>query len=171
MHPILTLVWRLSLCVAATWLLSRWLGAAMALVFLSPLFGIAVARPVIDLLGDSRRATRQLALQSVSGRYYAFKGHAIDIVDDVDGHRWLRTADVRKVITGLPRDGTLLRMFPGAAEQPEPPTDPRIRAEQLAEYLLKATDADALRFKLWLEREVILPARKRRERLPSGRRG
>jgi hypothetical protein len=39
-----------------------------------------------------------------------------------------------------------------------------MKAEALDACLGKATEASTLRFRLWLQREVILPARLRRQR-------
>ena len=85
--------------------------------------------------------------------------------------RWLKTADVRKVIQALPSDPVLERLFPaGLRSMPGPGpaagSTMRISAEALADYLAKSTDPDSLRFKRWLEREVAVPARRLRGSLP-----
>ncbi len=155
---------RSAACVLATYVVWRWLGA-IAFPICAPLFGIALARPLIDLLSLSHSALREKAFAPVSGRHFEFRGLFVDIAEDADHYRWIRIADVRKVIEHLPRDLSLRRQFPdGCAEDPES-HQLRIQAEALLQYLAHSTHPDSLRFRLWLERDVILPAQNMRRRL------
>lgn len=151
---LLTIVIRVLLCAGVTWVMWHWLELS-AVVVAAPLLGVALARPIIDLVAESHHANKTLALQSLQGRHFSHRGYRLDIAEDDDEQRWLLLADVRKVVAGLPRDEVLQRQF-GDRTTVMPPDDGlRIRADALADYLLKSTDAASLKFKIWLDREVL----------------
>jgi hypothetical protein len=83
------------------------------------------------------------------------RGRRIDIAEDADRLRWLLTSDVRKVLTGLPRDEVLAKQFGERAGKVEDAAGFRIRADALADYLRKSQDAASVKFKVWLDREVL----------------
>lgn len=141
----------------------RWLGA-IGIVLSAPLLGLALARPVLGLLAALQQLAAERALRDVQGRYFMHHGHPIDIADDDVGYRWLRTDDVRKIVTGLPADAVLLRLFPEGVAQWSPADGYRMRAEALHKYLQKASDPASIRFRNWVETEVVMPADKRRAR-------
>jgi hypothetical protein len=153
-----TLVW-----AVATWYAYKTFGAS-AIVILAPLLGVFIARPVIDLLSELGYAGKSAALADVQGRWYSHKGQRIDIAKDDDNARWLLTTDVRKILTGLPRDEVLAKQFGERACVVEAVEGFRIRADALAEYLLKSHDNAAVRFKAWLDREVLGGRHNPRER-------
>ena len=154
---------RLALCAALAVFVQRHFGLASA-VGLAPLVGIALARPLLELAGGLRDLARQRIYRDVAGRYFEHRGQAIDVIEDEAGQRWLRTADLRKLIPVLPRDDLLRRIHAGDLMDLGTPPTPRILADALADYLAKSSDADSLRLRNWLEREVSGPARRRRER-------
>ncbi|MBI3369711.1 MAG: hypothetical protein HY021_15060 [Burkholderiales bacterium] len=159
--PLLQIALRLLACVAFTAVVWRWLGFA-SLVLCAPLFGVLLARPILDLIGQSARTTKQLALQHLEGRYYEHRGIMVDIVEDVERHRWLLLTDVRKLVDGLPSDPVLERLYPADVRSSGSSSAKRIRADTLAMYLEKSTHGDSLKLKIWLEREVAFPARRLR---------
>lgn len=161
---LLTIGIRLLVCAFVAWLFWRWKGP-FGLVFAAPLWGVAFAKPVLDVLSTLRHTAKAMAYASTEGRHFEHHGHAIDIVDDEDHHRWLSTADVRKVIPGLPREAVLQRQFPAGVRDDRSRKGHRIDAEALISYLSKSTDSDTLRFRNWLEREVARPAAITRRRL------
>jgi hypothetical protein len=59
----------------------------------------------------------------------------------------------------------LQRQFPEGVRAADGRTAGRISAEALQVYLSKSTGPDALRFRNWLEREVVRPAAIARRRL------
>jgi hypothetical protein len=154
---------RLLSCAAVTWLVWRWVGV-FSLVFCAPLFGVALARPLLEMLENTTLLAKRLGYRKINGRHFEHQGRSLDIADDADGYRWIRTEDVRKVVAALPTDPVLGRLFPGDVRLGAAREVPRIKAEALDAYLAKSTEASSLRFRLWLQREVILPARLRRER-------
>jgi hypothetical protein len=126
-----------------------------AVVFGAPLLGALVARPLIDLFAEMGYAGKSAALAGVQGRWFSHKGQRIDVAEDDDDARWLLVSDVRKIVTGLPRDEVLGRQFGDRTGVVPDVEGFRIRADALNEYLLKSQDSAAVKFKVWLEREVL----------------
>jgi hypothetical protein len=129
-----------------------------AFVFCAPLLGAVLARPIYDTVAVGYRKSREMALRDRQGRHFAYRGNAIDVVEDVDAHRWLRARDVRKVIPGLVRDEVLQQRYPARAQVVAPSPGFRIRADALLEHLRTAADPATVKFKVWLEREVLMPS-------------
>jgi hypothetical protein len=154
---------RLLSCTAFTWLVWRWVGV-FSLLFCAPLFAVALARPILELLENTTLLAKRLGYRKINGRHFEHHGRSLDIADDDEGYRWLKIDDVRKVVPGLPVDPVLVRLYPGEVRLGTSTDGARMKAEALDTCLGKATEASTLRFRLWLQREVILPARLRRQR-------
>ncbi len=162
------LLWQIVLRTAAagavTWLVWRWLGA-VGLAVCAPLFGVLLARPLIDLAGEMTHGTRALALRDVQGHHYAFKGRWLHVVEDDDEVRWVRASHLRKVLAGLPSGARLLHLWPERARRLGRRGEVYLADEAVLEMLARSTSAEALRFRVWVERELVRPARMRRDRL------
>ena len=139
--------------------LRHWFGA-FGLVYGMPVLAIC-AMPTIDLLAGLPRLAARIALRRYEGRYYAFRGRHVDIDIDADATCWVSTADVRKILPSLPREPVLQRLEPLQVKETGSPRLWRMTPGALASVLGRSQDADALRFRLWLESEVQQPARKR----------
>lgn len=160
---LLKIALRLLACAGVAYLVWRGLGA-IGLVVCAPLFGVALARPILELMEESAHTARRSAFRDVDGRHFQYKGTPLDVVEDTDSYRWLRLADVRKIVTALPADQVLRSLHPEGLQDMRSARNPCIKAEALLQYLQKATDPGSLRFKVWLEREVVMPAIRIRER-------
>lgn len=154
---------RLALCSAWTWALAQKFDIAFALVFASPVWGIAFARPIIDFIAATPYAAKRHALKDLQGRNYEHRGLRIDITEDDEGWRWVRLEDARKVLPGMPSDRALQLKSPGLVDLGDDDTPARIRADALRETLTKSHEPAGLKFKVWLEREIIFPSGKGRE--------
>jgi hypothetical protein len=158
---LLRIAFRLLLCCAASY--AMWLrfgptGLAMA----APVFGVALARPLIDLVAEFSVLTKHAALGDLQGRNFSFRGLRLDIAEHDDGYRWISMRDVRKVLPALPRDAVLRSRFPADLRHDESLQGERIRAEALLDYLRKATETDSIKFRNWLEKDVVFPAARAR---------
>lgn len=162
--PLVSFGVRLSLCTAATYLLWRQLGP-VGIAVAAPLFGFALARPILELIAESRAVAKRRAFSDIEGRHFEYRGLSLDVVEDEGHHRWISVNDVRKVIESLPRDPVLQKQFPGGVQDDPALGSKRIRADALRAYLGKATEADSVRFRNWLQREVVFPSAKVRQRL------
>lgn len=163
----LRIVVRLILCSVAAYVMWRRFGAS-GLAFAAPLFGVALARPLIDLVGEFALTAKHSALGDLHGRNYEHRGVRLDIAEDAYGYRWVSVRDVRKVLPSFPRDAVLQAQFPGDLLEDAAMKGGRIRADALLAYLRKATETESIKFRNWLERDVVMPAEKIRERGISG---
>jgi hypothetical protein len=164
---------RLLFCAAVAYVLWRLLGA-VGLVVSAPLFGVLLARPLLELVAELRHSARQLAYSELEGRHFEHRGFSLSIVEDERHHRWVRVSDVRKVISTFPREAVLRQQFPEGLRDDAAARGPMIHADALLAYLARSTEPGSVRFRNWLEREVVFPAARIRQRLgirdavPSG---
>ena len=151
---------RLLACTAASYAAWRFWGPS-GLVFSAPLFGLALARPIMEGLISGYAGLRGSVYRDVSGRHFAYRGRSLDVRMDEAGFQWLRLSDVRRLLPNLPRDDSLAQAL-GPACVTLQPTPPRIQAEALHAYLAKASAPDSVKFRTWIERTIMLPAAKAR---------
>jgi hypothetical protein len=161
-----TIAVRLAGCTFVSWAVWRWLGPA-PMVATAPLFGVALARPLIDLASELRRAMQHAHWRDVQGEHYAFRGRPVRVVEDVEHVRWVRLADVRAIVGFTASDGALALAYPEGLRRLGRPGEPHLRDEALLAHLGKERSPEALRLATWVEREIVYPARRRRERLAS----
>jgi hypothetical protein len=64
---------RLALCAAVSWLVWRYLGLVVAVITV-PLWGIALARPIVEFAGHFYDWVNRSPLAAWQGRYYNFNG-------------------------------------------------------------------------------------------------
>lgn len=151
------------LCIAtAAWVLG-WRygggsGLALAAVVSSPLVALAFAPLVVPLLAASVRAVQEVAYRDIQGKYFAFKGHRVRIQEDESGSRWVRVRDIRDFVPEFPRDQVLLRIAPDAIGRPEGERELYFQAASLDRYLARSRAEATIRFRNWLQREVLLAA-------------
>ena len=151
---ILSILLRTLICVVLAWYAFKVWGA-FAIVFGAPLLGVLLARPLIDFVEEFKHASKAAALADVQGHWWQHRGHRIHIAEDADDARWLLVSDVRKILSGLPRDEVLAKQFGERAGRGESGDGFRIRADAMADYLVKSQDTASLKFKVWLDREVL----------------
>lgn len=133
-------------------------GLAIGLLMAAPVLALLSTYAVLKLLGESYALVRTLAYRKLEGHHFAFKGSSLDICEDVEGGRWLKVADVRKIVEDLPADRTLARTMPEGLAYLEPKKTLRVSAIALERYLQRSTAAKSIRFLTWLRREVIFPS-------------
>jgi hypothetical protein len=155
---------QIALCAAVFALIGYRLGASAA-VLTSPLLAAAIARPVMNLIANFRHNVRAHVLLPVHGQHYAFKGITIHVIEDDDRCRWIPLADVRKVAGMTANDGALAVTYPERFARMGSPPQPHLRDDALVEHLGKENNPVALRFRTWVERDVIFPGRRIRKGL------
>lgn len=163
MHPLVSLILRVLLCCGATWIVFRRIGL-IALPLCSVLFGVALARPVLELLGRVPRLARYAVYRAFHGRYFEYKGRQIVVNEDAGGHRWVALDAVRRVVPSLSPDRRLARRFPRAFVAPTQASGALLRAEELLEVLRGHAEPEAVRFKQWVLEELVAPAALKRSR-------
>jgi hypothetical protein len=160
---LLLIVLRLALCACVIYPVWRWLGIT-SLVLMSPLLGVALAKPLIDLASEMRAFMRSHSFGEVEGRFYSYRGHWVHVIEDDEHMRWLRTEHLRRVVAGLPADGTLERVYPAGFSTHGRPPMRYLSDVALLDFLGKATAVETLKFRGWVEREVAFPAKRLRRR-------
>ncbi len=154
---------RLLLCAGVAFAVWRLLGLVSMMLTL-PLFGIALARPLLDLASDLRHSTRFAVWHAVEGRHFVYRGVPIQVLEDADRQRWVRAADVRAVIGRTATNGALALTYPSGWQAMGRPAEPHISDTALLAHLKKERSPEALRFRHWVEREIAFPARRLRAR-------
>jgi hypothetical protein len=160
---------RLALCAAAIYPLWRVFGA-FGLLFGAPLLGVALARPLYELTAEFVRLTRWVALRDVQGRYFAFKGQRVRVIEDAAHCRWLKLADVHTIVGRNTSERALQLALPTAVRRIGIPPATYLQCEALPAYLGRATSLRTLHFLHWAEREIAHPARTLRARQADARR-
>jgi hypothetical protein len=159
--PWLQLTMRLALCAALGAAAAWWIGP-WALALVVPAAGALLARPLLESAAVLQRALRARAIGDLEGRQMAYRGHALDVIEDDAGRRWIALDDLRRIVPGLPAPAVLTRIAPGTVSSAGGGRRARLEAEALAVVLARATDADTHRFVRWVDREIVQPARRAR---------
>jgi hypothetical protein len=138
------------------WKLGGRAWALTAFVFSTPVIGVAIARPLVELTHEGFTWLAAQPLREWEGNYYAFGGVQIRVYDE-DGALWFVTADVTKAtgLPSLPRELAAGRVISGT----------RLKALSIGELeklLLGHGGPEATRFLLWAQREVVTPWERKR---------
>ena len=163
-EPVVAIVLRGGACAALAWGLHR-LGFPLAvLLWIGALAGIVLARPLLDLAIEIYQAMRRANWRELEGRHYAFKGRTVRVVEDDDHQRWVRLADIRAIAGFTASDAALQVTYPAGWRRLGRPPLPHLSDEALLAHIAKERTPEAVRLKIWIEREIVFPARRERER-------
>jgi hypothetical protein len=163
LRPLGSVALRLALCALALGLAWRFIGP-IGLVMTAPLIGIALARPLIELAGGVYRALRSHAWRDVQGRYYAYRGTPVQVLEDAAHGRWVRAADVRAIVGLDTSDHALALTYGPHWRRLGADGEPHFAAEALLVHLQREPRPEAQRFRRWVERDIAYPARRARRR-------
>jgi len=160
-----TLVTAVAYLVASRFI-SKELAIPLTLASSSPLWAAAFARHLLELLPFVKRKAERDAMEKWNGRYYAFGDRQLRLflVDDVI---WIPAADVAPLLDPPP-DARELRVL--AADYGNVPgqkhkgyTEAGLLRLLTTRTATRRATHDAIRFKLWLEKEAFPNVR----RLPA----
>jgi hypothetical protein len=152
------------LCVAA-YALFGWRMGAFAMVITSPLLAAAIARPVMNLMGNTHHGLRAHVWLPVHGKHYVFKGVTVQVTEDDDHCRWLALADVRKCVGVTAGESALATTYPGRVRRMGKPEQAFLRDDAVVEHLAKENNPAALRMRTWVDRTIVFPGRRIRQSL------
>jgi hypothetical protein len=155
---------RLLLCAGCAWLAWRF-GGLVVMVCTAPLFGVALARPLVELASDMRHHTRAAVWMPLEGRHFAYRGLPVQVIEDERHTRWVCAADVRRIVGFTANDRALALTYPNGWQLMGRPAQPHFSDDALIAHLRKETAPAALHFRHWAEREIAFPARRVRARL------
>jgi hypothetical protein len=157
-----SLALRLALVAAAVAAVYGWQGVIAALV-VGCLGALALARPIVEVASDARHTLRRAALGDLQGRFYAFHGRPLQVLEDDDHRRWVRVNDVRAIVGFTTTDGALALSYPSGFRRIGEAG--YLSDEALLVHLAREPAPAALKLRHWAEREVTHPARQVRARL------
>jgi hypothetical protein len=159
-----TIALRVAICAAVSW--GAWrLGFSTGVLFMIGVLGIAMARPLLDLASELRHQMRRANWRHEEGRYYVFRGIPVRVLEDSDKQRWVRLADARRIVGFTASTGALKITYPSGFRLLGRPPEPYLGDEAMLAHMLKERSATAGKFRHWVEREIVFPARRERERL------
>ena len=138
------------------WKLGQKPWALVAFVVSSPIIGVAVARPLVELFHDGLGWLSAQPLDKWHGNYYEFGGVQVRVFED-DGALWFAAKDVVEA-TGIRANADAFhegRVLPGV----------KLRCLSIADVeTLLATHQgrESGRVVLWAQRDVITPWKRKR---------
>ena len=135
------------------------------LLFTSPVFAAAIKRPLFAWVSNFRRKVLEQVWLPVHGQHYVFKNVTIQVLKDPDHRHWVRLADVQKV-TGVTASERALKLaYSGRLKIIGKSAQTYIRDDALLAHLAKENKPTALRFRTWVDRNIVFPGRTVRQRL------
>lgn len=132
-------------------------------VIAAPALAAAIARPVINLVGNIRHGMRERVWLPDHGEHFVFKESTVRVLEDDDHCRWVNVDDVRKAAGLQLKDSTLAGRAGERFKVMGKPRQSYMRDDALLEYLGRSTAPVTLHFRTWLERTVFMPGQKVRE--------
>ena len=152
----------LSFCAFAAWIGWKLGGKPwmlVGLVFSVPAFGVAIARPLVELSHEGLSWLAAQPLEKWEGRYYEFAGVHVRIYED-RGELWFAAKDVIQALAIPANADSLLAVYPGGCKVLEGINFLAIPA--LENFLAAHPGPESGRFLLWSRREVLAPWEKKR---------
>jgi len=153
---------RTAIGVGITWFAYD-IGGQTGLIVAALVWALLLPKMILDWLPALPRSARAAAVASREGDVYTFETHELRVLS-IGGHPWVVDADLLAVLGEEPTE-TARRRYEAAHCAKVPGMKLWAYSEAGAIKLLSASrHPDAHKLRLFLERQVFLPARKRRER-------
>lgn len=136
------------------WKLGQREWAMLAFVFSTPLIGVAIARPLVELMHDGMSWLWHHPLQAWEGNYYAFNSVHIRIFDDSE-RLWFCAVDIVHAC----HLKALAPAIPGVELVENLPS---LTIEGVEKFHDGHPHPELARFLLWAKREVVTPWQRKR---------
>ena len=138
----------------------------------APLWGVLLKKPIVEGLGNYFRWAKQQPYMRWQGRYYEFESVHIRVFEDDYGHLWFCDKDVLRAL-----GQSVAKTYRLAYAETDYRAIPGERLKGFSENAVilvvsRIRHPSAGKFKFWLEREVLAPHHKKREKAglpPSAR--
>jgi hypothetical protein len=154
--------WRIAVGAVGTWFLVSRQGV-FGLVWAAPLWGVLLARPIVESVSVLARGIKASALDTRGARLYTFRSHDIRVFFE-DRRPWIVEPDLLAVL-GLEPDPERTRRYDATEFDRIGSTGLKGFSEAgVLRVLAGSRHPDVIKLRLWLEREIFAPARRRRER-------
>jgi len=161
MTRVLALLLLAGVASAALMALGWAIAGKFGLLAATPLVAALVTLPLQNALGQAALEAKRLATAHALRNTRHYRGRTIGVIEADDGHWWLRVADLRRVLDGLP-DTTRLRAATRGRSTPDTwRLDAQVRADALLELLDAAHARPTRQFTQWLRQEMAAEARRR----------
>ncbi len=147
------------LCVLVYLLVGYQFGA-FGFLFGAPGLAAAIARPVINLIANLSHRTQEHIWMPVHGEYYLYKDVRVNVLEDEDHCRWVKVADVRKVVGTTANDRTLAKVYTHGWQTWGKPPEGYLRDDALFAHLTKENRPASLKMAVWVQRNILMPAQK-----------
>jgi len=153
---------RTAIGVGITWLAYDIAGPT-GLIYAALVWALLLPKMILDWLPALPRSARAAAVASREGDTYTFETHELRVLS-IGGYPWVIDTDLLAVLGEEPTE-TSRRRYDAAHGAQIPSMKLWAYSEAGAIKLLSSSrHPDAHKLRLFLERQVFLPARKRRER-------
>jgi hypothetical protein len=153
---------RAAIGVGITWFAYDFAGPT-GLIYAALVWALLLPKMILDWLPALPRSARAAAVASREGDVYTFETHELRVLS-IGGYPWVVDSDLLAVLGEEPTE-TSRRRYDAAHGARIPGMKLWAYSEAGAIKVLSASrHPDAQKLRLFLERQVFLPARKRRER-------
>lgn len=153
---------RIGLGSLVTWFLYHRSGA-VGLVFAAPLWGVLLAKPILEFVPALVRGAKRAAWGGRDSDAVAFGIHRLR-VRYVAGYPWVVDEDLLAVVGETSSDAVRRRADPAKCAQLPDSVLWGFSERGAVDHLSSSRHPDANKLRLLLERQVFLPARSKRER-------
>ena len=156
-----SLAMRLVICIGVTWMGVMLLGL-IGLPLTAPIWGVAFAKPILEVFPALERMIHRHAYQEWEGKYYRYEGTHLRAYFDGDD-AWFNAKDVLSVLGKTPASWLDTRFTP---EEYGVIPGRREKGFSLA-GVVKLTHisehSEAPKFRLWFERAVVFTLKRKKE--------
>lgn len=149
-------------CIGFYFLTRKLLGPIVWLP-LAVLIGVLFSRIVVDAAAELGWQLRRTALAPMGAKHYSFQSVPLRVIECDEYCRWIRSDDIRRVLDHFPGDATLQHLFPVGFARMGKRKQGYLRDDALLVHLAQASVPQAIKFKVWVERNVAAPAHKIRQ--------
>lgn len=155
------------LCLGVFALVGYYAGVA-GMVMTSPLFAAWFLKPLLAFGVGGWRRIRRAVWMPVHGQHYVYQGVTLHLLADSQGAQWIALRDVQTVVGATAPERSLQLTYPGKLVPMGKPAHMHMQVDALVTYLAKQNNPVCLRFKVWVDRNIVFPARKRAGNTPAG---
>ena len=153
---------RIALGSVVTWFLYHKSGAT-GLIFAAPLWGVLLAKPILELMSALVRGAKRSAWGGRDTDAIAFGIHRLRI-RYVAGYPWVVDEDLLAALGEASSDALRRRVDPANCAQLPDSALWGLSERGVVNYLSSSRHPDANKLRLLIEHQVFLPARSKRER-------
>ena len=136
---------------------------AMTILVSSPAWAVALARPLADAVPAAYNALRWLVWRRDDGRWYAYEGRQLRVFTE-DGAPWIAVRDIAAVMAWEKLEERCRLLPPEQCRVVEREDLLCLSETGIAALFSRRTHPEALRFGIWIERNVLMQFRLARER-------